>query len=173
MTLHRPSNVDDRGAFKGILEALKAIAREIPVIFPVHPRTAKQIEGFGFGDYFTSIGDGRFSGRRGFRISSVEPLGYLDFLCLMSRARLMLTDSGGIQEETSVLGVPCVTLRHNTERPVTLTEGTNILAGTRKSEILRCALLQMRRAGTPRRPRLWDGKAGERIIKILLRHLQA
>jgi UDP-N-acetylglucosamine 2-epimerase (non-hydrolysing) len=171
VTLHRPSNVDQRLAFRGIIEALTEIARELPVFFPVHPRTAKQIREFRFDQYFAPVGESWQADRRDSRIYSIKPLGYLDFLCLMSHARLMLTDSGGIQEETTVLGVPCVTLRHNTERPVTLREGTNILAGTDKAEIVKCALRQIRKEGSPRRPRYWDGKAGRRIIRILVDHL--
>jgi UDP-N-acetylglucosamine 2-epimerase (non-hydrolysing) len=171
VTLHRPSNVDQRSIFRGIIEALIRIARELPVFFPVHPRTAKQIREFGFDKYFAPVGKAGQAGRRDSRIHTIEPLGYLDFLCLMSHARLMLTDSGGIQEETTVLGIPCVTLRHNTERPVTLRGGANILAGTEKAEIVKCALRQIRKEGKPRRPRYWDGKAGGRVIRILVDHL--
>jgi UDP-N-acetylglucosamine 2-epimerase (non-hydrolysing) len=97
----------------------------------------------------------------------IEPLGYLDFLRLMSKARLVLTDSGGIQEETTMLGVPCVTLRNNTERPVTVSEGTNVLAGTSNAAIVRQALRQLKRRVRSQKPSRWDGKAGERIVKIL------
>ncbi|HVN82152.1 MAG TPA: UDP-N-acetylglucosamine 2-epimerase (non-hydrolyzing) [Terriglobia bacterium] len=171
VTLHRPSNVDQRQTFQVILEALSEIAKIIPVFFPVHPRTTKQIQQYRFEKYFSF--DPKLQARdlRGARIQAIEPLGYLDFLCLMSNARLVLTDSGGIQEETSVLGIPCVTLRENTERPVTLTEGTNVLAGTDKARIVKCALRQMRLTGKPNRPKYWDGKTGERIIKILIDRL--
>jgi UDP-N-acetylglucosamine 2-epimerase (non-hydrolysing) len=97
----------------------------------------------------------------------IEPLGYLDFLRLMSKARIVLTDSGGIQEETTMLGVPCVTLRNNTERPVTISEGTNVLAGMSKEAIVRQAIRQLKRRAQRTRPRFWDGKAGQRIVKIL------
>ena len=114
VTLHRPSNVDHRSTFLSIVKALREIARKLPVFFPVHPRTAKQIREFSLENYFTQAGESLKTGPEDSRIHSIEALGYLDFLCLMSRARLILTDSGGIQEETTVLGIPCVTLRHNT-----------------------------------------------------------
>lgn len=98
----------------------------------------------------------------------IEPLGYLDFLRLLSKARIVLTDSGGIQEETTMLGVPCVTLRNNTERPVTVTQGTNVLAGTSKKSIVRHALKQLKQRPKRIRPRFWDGKAGQRIVKALV-----
>ncbi len=171
VTLHRPSNVDRRPTFQAIIEALLEIARKMPVFFPVHPRTAKQIREYHFEKYFSFDGKAQERDLRAARIQAIEPLGYLDFLCLMSNARLVLTDSGGIQEETSVLGIPCVTLRENTERPVTLKEGTNVLAGTDKAKIVKCALRQIRLAGKPNRPRYWDGKTGERIIRILVDRL--
>jgi UDP-N-acetylglucosamine 2-epimerase (non-hydrolysing) len=100
-------------------------------------------------------------------IVALKPLGYLDFLCLMDRAKLVLTDSGGIQEETTMLGVPCVTVRENTERPVTITQGTNVLAGTSTDDIVRHCLNKLDNPGEPKQPELWDGCAGERIVKIL------
>src|SRR5713101_5351486 len=117
LTLHRPSNVDDEAALRRIFAALETVARVIPIVFPVHPRTVKMMRELGVG------ADGGGSG--GLRL--IEPLGYLDFLHLQKRARLVLTDSGGIQEEASILGVPCLTLRENTERPITTTRGTNVL----------------------------------------------
>jgi UDP-N-acetylglucosamine 2-epimerase (non-hydrolysing) len=156
LTLHRPSNVDSPETLAALLEAIAEIAHKIPVIFPVHPRTkerlsaasAKNLEGIRF----------------------VAPLGYLDFLCLMSRARLVLTDSGGIQEETTALGVPCLTLRENTERPVTVTEGTNELVGQDPKKIIEAASKILNgETKKGRIPRFWDGKASERIIEILLR----
>jgi UDP-N-acetylglucosamine 2-epimerase (non-hydrolysing) len=168
LTLHRAETVDDRQRFREMLEALAQIAKELPIIFPVHPRTRKRIEEFAFGEFFEGATEG---------IRAVEPLAYLDFLRLMSRARVVLTDSGGIQEETTVLGVPCVTLRDSTERPVTTLEGTNVLAGTKRDDILSKTHSQLGRssnglAGQPQTPLsctppLWDGKAAERIVDVL------
>jgi UDP-N-acetylglucosamine 2-epimerase (non-hydrolysing) len=152
-TLHRPSNVDRSESLSGLLAALSEIGRTLPVVFPVHPRTAQMLRAAGLDT----------SG-----IRTVEPLGYLDFLHLMSRARLVLTDSGGIQEETTILQVPCLTLRHNTERPVTIERGTNRLVGTDPQCILtaaREALAAPRPAG--RVPELWDGAASRRIADVL------
>jgi UDP-N-acetylglucosamine 2-epimerase (non-hydrolysing) len=166
-TLHRPSNVDNFESFREILEALVVVAQKIPVVFPVHPRTKSRIHEFQLGHFLRF--DTKPIPETG--ITCIAPLGYLDFLCLMSNAKLMLTDSGGIQEETTVLGVPCVTLRKNTERPVTITSGTNILAGTKKDEIIRRALERIRVPKQPSKPKHWDGKAGRRIIQVLVRHL--
>lgn len=137
-TLHRPSNVDDKERFLGILEALQEIGRELPIIYPVHPRTQQRIQSFGLS---ASVAFSRSSDVVKFRnpITCLEPLGYLDFLQLMANARLVLTDSGGIQEETTILGIPCVTIRENTERPVTMSEGTNILGGVGKAGIIQAA----------------------------------
>jgi UDP-N-acetylglucosamine 2-epimerase (non-hydrolysing) len=162
VTLHRPSNVDDPGRLAGILEALRDVASEIPVVFPAHPRTTRTIRAAGL-DRF--VGDG--AAGRG--IDLTEPLGYLDFLRLMAGARLVLTDSGGIQEETTVLGVPCLTLRPNTERPITIEMGTNRLVGSRPEDIRREALAVLAAPRpTPRRPPLWDGRAGERIAEVIV-----
>ena len=117
LTLHRPSNVDDAGHLLELLEAAAEISATVPLIFPVHPRTRTQLNKFP-----SAIGN----------ITLIDPLGYIDFLCLMANSSVVLTDSGGIQEETTALGIPCLTLRDNTERPVTIEQGTNILAGTRK-----------------------------------------
>ena len=154
VTLHRPSNVDDADVLAGVLGALGDVAREIPLVFPAHPRTVKMIEHFGL----TGL-DG---------LSIVEPLGYLDFLRLMADARLVLTDSGGIQEETTVLAVPCLTLRDNTERPITIEMGTNKLVGSDPARIRTEALAALggSRPATARPP-LWDGKAGERIADVI------
>lgn len=119
MTLHRPSNVDDGRTLAGIFDALEAIQRRLPVVFPVHPRTRSRVEEFGLADRI----------RNQPNLILTEPLGYLDFLQLYSNSRLVLTDSGGIQEETTALGIPCLTLRQNTERPITVTEGTNRVVG--------------------------------------------
>jgi UDP-N-acetylglucosamine 2-epimerase (non-hydrolysing) len=163
LTLHRPSNVDEHVAFLRILEALKEIGRRIPIVFPAHPRTRKMIEELGL----TGIVD-RIKG-----LHLIEPLGYLDFLQLISNASLVLTDSGGIQEETTVLGIPCITLRENTERPITVQMGTNTIAGTDTAKIVTAA---HRALDNPpdksalRIPPLWDGHAADRILDALLRH---
>jgi UDP-N-acetylglucosamine 2-epimerase (non-hydrolysing) len=156
LTLHRPSNVDSAETLTALLAAIAEIASEIPVIFPVHPRTQDRLR--------AAESDSLN------RIRFVPPLGYLDFLCLMSRARLVLTDSGGIQEETTALGVPCLTLRENTERPVTVTEGTNELVGQDPAKIVQAARAILNgQTKKGRVPRYWDGHASERIIEILLR----
>lgn len=170
LTLHRPSNVDSRETFLNILEGLGDLARECPIVFPVHPRTQKQIKNFGFGDWLTASGnDGQgHAGNTG--VLLIEPLGYLDFLCIMKHAALVITDSGGIQEETTCLGIPCVTVRNNTERPVTVSNGTNIIAGTNKERIqaaIRCQMAGRAQNGKARPPK-WDGNAGTRIIEVLI-----
>jgi UDP-N-acetylglucosamine 2-epimerase (non-hydrolysing) len=162
VTLHRPSNVDRREVFERILGALGEIARRLPVVFPAHPRTRKMIEEFGFAQ--------RVAAAPGLRV--IEPLGYLDFLRLYSGARLVLTDSGGLQEETTALGIPCLTLRENTERPVTVEMGTNVLVGTQAEKIVRAALdvLDAPAGQQARRlPPLWDGQTAGRILDELIR----
>jgi UDP-N-acetylglucosamine 2-epimerase (non-hydrolysing) len=156
VTLHRPALVDDPVRLGGIRAALTEIAASVPLLFPVHPRTRAAIER---------------SGERWTGVHLVEPLGYLDFLGVMARARVVLTDSGGIQEETTALGVPCVTLRENTERPVTLTAGTNHLAGMDPQEVLRVTrtVLADGKGFEPRVPPLWDGKASVRVVDHLER----
>lgn len=167
LTMHRPANVDDPQALRRIFAALEIIARDLPILFPVHPRTLKMIEALGVrvpGD--PEAPAGRASG--GLRL--IEPLGYLDFLHLQKRARLVLTDSGGIQEEASILGVPCLTLRENTERPITLTRGTNRLVGSATGKIIAAARRILR--APPPRPRpipMWDGKAAARIAAVFAR----
>lgn len=161
LTLHRPSNVDDEFTLKGILEALSEIACEIPVIFPAHPRTRKKVKEFGFGGYFSSTDKPR-------GLWMTDPLGYLEFLHLNMNARMVITDSGGLQEETTVLGVPCLTLRKNTERPITCEMGTNVILGTNRDSILNEALQVLK--GHVRKgklPEKWDGKAAQRIVEIL------
>jgi UDP-N-acetylglucosamine 2-epimerase (non-hydrolysing) len=167
VTLHRPSNVDNPEVFREILDALSVVSTHLPIIFPVHPRTQTRIQTFGLGNTidFAALDSGTPVGRSGIRC--VEPLGYLEFLCLTANARLVLTDSGGIQEETTVLGVPCVTLRDNTERPVTITHGTNVLVGTKKAGIIDGALKKLHHRESHRIPEGWDGRAGDRIIDIL------
>jgi len=158
VTLHRPSNVDDRDVLAGLLEVLAAIATRLPVVFPIHPRTRAKLGEFRLDRGLQRLPD----------LKLVDPLGYLDFLKCMDNARLVLTDSGGIQEETTVLGVPCVTARENTERPVTVTEGTNVLAGRDPERILAEANRVIDGRGKiGRRPELWDGRAAGRIVKVL------
>ena len=161
LTLHRPSNVDDAGTLKGIFDALKRLSEEIPIIFPAHPRTSNIINDSGLGDF---LADQRT------RISIIKPLGYIDFLRLMSKAAIVLTDSGGIQEETTILGIPCLTLRHNTERPVTVKEGTNTVVGNSPEKIIQAGL-EVLEKGTLRKriPKFWDGKAAERIVKTIVK----
>jgi UDP-N-acetylglucosamine 2-epimerase (non-hydrolysing) len=162
LTLHRSSNVDDRDTLAGILEAMSEVARELPIVFPIHPRTRQRVEQFGLGHHFTC--GGRVRG-----VWAMEPMGYLEFLHLNLHARMVLTDSGGLQEETTVLGVPCITLRHNTERPITCLQGTNRLAGSRKEAIIEAAR-EVLAGKTPvgRIPERWDGRAAERIVQVLL-----
>jgi UDP-N-acetylglucosamine 2-epimerase (non-hydrolysing) len=168
LTLHRPSNVDDPKVFLRIIQALTQVSQHLPVIFPVHPRTRKQITTFGYQSFFKGLETTSVESTKGF-IGITEPLGYLDFLCLMSQAKFILTDSGGLQEETTALGIPCLTLRENTERPVTITEGTNTLVGTDPEKIISESYKILRGEGKAGRiPKLWDGKTAERIVKILL-----
>jgi len=159
LTLHRPSNVDLRESFERILAALEVIASTLPIVFPVHPRTRKTIAELGLTARVESIKNLRL----------IEPLGYLDFLNLSSSARLVLTDSGGIQEETTALGIPCLTLRENTERPITVEMGTNVVVGTDTTKIIAAANATLN--GAPkkimRQPPLWDGRTSERILDAL------
>jgi len=171
LTLHRPSNVDRREAFLNILEGLDELTRELPVVFPAHPRTQKRMLEFGLEPFFDSqpAHASSSTGRR-LPIRLVPPFGYLDFICLMKHARLVVTDSGGIQEETTCLGIPCVTVRENTERPATVASGMNIIAGTRKEEIREAVRRQMRARTKAALPEKWDGHAAERIVEILTNH---
>jgi UDP-N-acetylglucosamine 2-epimerase (non-hydrolysing) len=170
LTLHRPANVDDKQVFTRMLDAFLNISRRMPVIFPAHPRTLKRIQEDGLGDYFIDpLVQGAEALDSEARIRVVPPVGYVNFLKLMSEAKVVLTDSGGIQEETTILGVPCITLRENTERPVTIVHGTNVLVGSSPENIIRefnqvCA----NGRGTQRAPYHWDGKAAKRIIQILV-----
>lgn len=158
ITLHRPANVDDPAVLGGILDALEEIQRDMPVVFPIHPRTRKNLAG--------SDLQRRIEGMSQLRL--IEPLGYLDFLKLMSGARIVMTDSGGIQEETTILQVPCLTLRQNTERPITVEDGTNTIVGTDTQEILSAYHLTISdRDRKARVPKLWDGHAAERIVEKL------
>ncbi len=159
MTLHRPSNVDDLPVFRALMDAVADVAERLPVVFPVHPRTRETLEAWGAARGGLPPG-----------LVALAPLGYLDFLQLMTGARLLLTDSGGVQEETTALGIPCLTLRRNTERPVTVEVGTNLLVG-QDPERLRQAAMEILE-GRNRRGALppgWDGRAAERIADTLER----
>ena len=161
LTLHRPENVDQKDILVRILEGLKEIGNQIPIIFPIHPRAAKQIKKFKLEKYFSSQTN---SG-----IYRIKPLGYIDFLNLMCDSKFVLTDSGGIQEETTVLNIPCLTLRKNTERPITVKQGTNIVVGAEPHRIVKEAIRiingKEKKGGIPP---LWEGKAAQRIVKVLL-----
>jgi UDP-N-acetylglucosamine 2-epimerase (non-hydrolysing) len=154
LTLHRPSNVDQPDAFRGIIRAVRAVASRMPVVFPVHPRTRQRLAEFSLASELEGI-------------ILTEPLGYIDFLSLTSHARIILTDSGGLQEESTALGIPCLTLRDNTERPVTVTHGTNRVVGTRYEDIVAGVELALTSSGPKRIPELWDGCAGARIAAVL------
>jgi UDP-N-acetylglucosamine 2-epimerase (non-hydrolysing) len=173
LTLHRPTNVDDSRKFARILEVLRDISRHMPIIFPAHPRTRKQIQEAELGDYFVDHSlEGPEPWQSHVRIRLVPPLGYLDFLQLTSKAQVVLTDSGGVQEETTILGVPCITLRESTERPVTLQYGTNVLVGANPDKILaEFSRVLLGKRPTPATPRFWDGRAAERIVEVLLQDL--
>ncbi|MCG2706471.1 MAG: UDP-N-acetylglucosamine 2-epimerase (non-hydrolyzing) [Candidatus Omnitrophica bacterium] len=170
LTLHRPSNVDDRAIFKQLADALASLSRYITIIFPVHPRTEKMLKKFGLHDYFSLHNLKPAVGIHENKINCIDPLSYIDFIKLMSAATFVLTDSGGIQEETTILGIPCLTIRENTERPVTIEKGTNILVGCSKKKITKESkrILDGKMRLKKRSPlRLWDGRAAERIIDIL------
>ena len=151
VTLHRPSNVDDPDVFEPMIGALSEISADVPLIFPAHPRTVGRLAGLELPSTFVVV----------------EPLGYLDMVGLLANAAIVLTDSGGIQEETSVLGVPCLTLRDNTERPITVDEGTNRVVGTRPEDIVLNAKLTLAEPPIPRCPALWDGRAAQRIVEVI------
>src|SRR5436190_6046674 len=161
LTLHRPSNVDEQNAFARILDALAEIAARVPIVFPAHPRTRKMIEELDLAR--------RVAGLEGFQM--IDPIGYLDFLRLMSGARLVLTDSGGIQEEMTVLGIPCITLRENTERPITVEMGTNTIAGTDTRKIVAAAERALDNPPDKSNlsvPKFWDGHTADRILDALI-----
>ena len=173
LTLHRPSNVDNRETFLSILEGLKELSDSCPIFFSAHPRTQKRISEFGLESFFqlkngkpAASGLQEASQRNG--IHALEPVGYLDFLWLMKHASVVVTDSGGIQEETTCLGVPCITVRENTERPVTVTCGTNTIAGTRTENIREAIKAHSKSRRSARAPEKWDGKAGARIIEAIV-----
>jgi len=157
VTLHRPSNVDDPATLAGLLGALGTVAQRLPLVLPVHPRTASRLDSAGV--------------PAGLRL--VPPAGYLDFIALQASARLVLTDSGGVQEETTALGVPCLTLRDSTERPITVSEGTNRVVGSDPRRIVDAAFAALTDPPAKRTPALWDGRAGARIAEVLLAYLAA
>ena len=163
LTLHRPSNVDDPAAFERLMSAIDLISRDVPIVFPVHPRTRPVVARSTTAEAMVAAG----------RLRLIDPLGYLDFIGLMERARVVLTDSGGVQEETTILGVPCLTLRENTERPVTITHGTNQLVGTDAGKIREAWARVKQPAAAPPGPPLWDGQAAERIAGELERYFSA
>ena len=169
LTLHRPSNVDTRDGFLGILDGLEELAADYPIVFPVHPRTRQRIKEFGLESRIGANRTRAASKSAPNGIVLTDPLGYVDFLCLMKNAAIVVTDSGGIQEETTCLGIPCVTVRENTERPVTVECGTNVVAGTEKGRIRDAIRGQMERRAGHRMPKHWDGRAAERIIDVLIR----
>ncbi len=159
LTLHRPSNVDNLDTLKGLLGALRQISTKLPILFPIHPRTSKRIQEAGL--------DQEIRSAKGLLL--IEPQGYLDFLCLLSQARMVLTDSGSMQAETTILDVPCLTLRWNTEWPITISQGTNVLVGNDPDRILVEAERILRGEGKQgTRPERWDGHVAERIVKALL-----
>ena len=159
LTLHRPSNVDDPAILRRILVAIAHVAKQMPVVFPVHPRTRGRLSSFGVEDLLTNV-------------ILTEPMGYIDFLSLSSHARIILSDSGGLQEESTALGIPCLTLRENTERPVTITHGTNQLVGTQTAAIIAGFDAAMAREHEPqRRPPFWDGQTAGRVAAILQKFL--
>jgi UDP-N-acetylglucosamine 2-epimerase (non-hydrolysing) len=165
LTLHRPANVDSPEGFVSILDGLEELTQHYPVVFPVHPRTRDRVRAFGL-EARLGAGNNFLNGRKS-GILMTDPLGYLDFVCLMKNADLVVTDSGGVQEETTALGVPCITVRANTERPVTIELGTNILGGTDKNGIAKAVRKQLGTKAVHPLPEMWDGKAADRIIKIL------
>ena len=158
ITLHRPSNVDDPIVLRRLVKVLVELSQDLPMVFPIHPRTQARIDEAGLSDRLAAS-----------RIALTDPLGYLDLLGLMAQAKVVLTDSGGLQEETTALGVPCITLRENTERPITVEQGTNTIVGTDVEKIRSCFDDTLRSGGKSGRvPQLWDGRAADRIAVILV-----
>ena len=163
ITLHRPSNVDFKGVFSGIIEAFEIIGKEIPIIFPAHPRTSNMITKFGFEDRVNQIPN----------FQMIKPQGYLDFLALIKHSKAVLTDSGGLQEETTALGIPCITIRENTERPITVTEGTNTIVGSKTKNIVKeWDNISKNKGKKGNVPELWDGKTAERIGRCIIEYLE-
>ena len=164
LTMHRPSNVDDRETLEEILRALETISKDLPIIFPIHPRTKKMIEQFSLLHYLNE--DKQVNG-----IWLTDPMRYLEFLHLNMNARLILTDSGGLQEEATVLGVPCVTMRHNTERPITCEIGTNVIVGNSGEKILAAAKIALsNKRGKKQIPEKWDGHSAIRVVDWLIKN---
>lgn len=162
LTLHRPSNVDNAETFAGLLDVVDVVQQRMPVVFPIHPRTRNNLPKLGLAERAEAMG--------GLRM--IEPIGYLDFLKLTSSARIVLTDSGGIQEETTILKVPCLTLRESTERPITAEVGSNRIVGTNPADIIPAfEELMSGEARRPEIPPLWDGQAAQRIVHILAEKL--
>lgn len=158
LTLHRPSNVDDKAVFTGIVAALEEICKELPLVFPLHPRTRINAEKFGLIARLDAVRN----------ITMTEPLGYLDFIALTSNSTIVLTDSGGIQEETTAIGIPCITLRENTERPITVLEGTNRIVGSGTTEIIEAVMEALSKDSKDANvPKYWDGETSTRIADIL------
>ncbi len=163
VTMHRPSNVDERPVLERLLVTLGDISRELPLVFPIHPRTRARINAFGLDGLLLQT-----------RILQFGPLGYLELLGLMEKARLVLSDSGGIQEETTALGVPCITLRENTERPITVEQGTNTVVGSDAAAITQCTRDILETGGKSGRvPELWDGMAAHRIADVIVQTFNA
>tara|TARA_B100000315_G_scaffold114472_1_gene104917 strand:+ start:5068 stop:6129 length:1062 start_codon:yes stop_codon:yes gene_type:complete len=164
LTLHRPSNVDKKEDFENILYILDKIQEKIKIVFSVHPRTKKSIEAFNFDDKIKNMKN----------LIMTEPLGYFDFLHIMANSKFILTDSGGIQEEATILYVPCITLRKNTERPVTVDQGTNLLVSVDKEKVVEKSfeIINNEIEVNDKIPELWDGKAAERIVKIILKRFK-
>lgn len=161
MTLHRPANVDNREVLISLLKVIEEIGRVMPVVFPCHPRTQKEMQNFGITDGID---------KKALRM--IEPLGYLDFLKLQSECKFVLTDSGGVQEETTYLNIPCITLRENTERPATVEIGSNVITGSDPDKVRKTARdIFDGRAKIGRVPELWDGHTAERITEILIKKL--
>jgi UDP-N-acetylglucosamine 2-epimerase (non-hydrolysing) len=157
LTLHRPSNVDDAATLEALLNGIAAVAADVPLLFPVHPRTRPMIDRSPLARTMVERG----------QLRTLDPLGYLEFIGLMDDSRVVLSDSGGVQEETTILGVPCLTLRHNTERPVTVTHGTNRIVGTDSGKIREAWHAVRDRQTEKKTPPLWDGHAAERIVDVL------
>jgi UDP-N-acetylglucosamine 2-epimerase (non-hydrolysing) len=173
ITLHRPSNVDEPAVFEGILSALQTVAEHLPLLFPIHPRTQTRVANWQLDRFFANAAGDVGCAAKSQGLHRTSPLGYLDFLQLMRNARLVFTDSGGIQEETTVLGVPCLTLRRNTERPATVEMGTNRLVGIAPGDIIAEAGRVLAGEKHPALlPPLWDGQAATRIVAVLLSGLQ-
>jgi UDP-N-acetylglucosamine 2-epimerase (non-hydrolysing) len=163
ITLHRPSNVDYEFNLSSIIGALESIGKDIPIIFPVHPRTTNMINEFGLDNRINQVPN----------LILTKPVGYLDFLALMKYSKVVLTDSGGLQEETTALGIPCITLRENTERPITVEEGTNTIVGNKLENIVKeWKNISINGGKSGRIPELWDGKTAERISDILVDYLK-